>query len=1070
MVSVVASAMALLVVVLIFHRRRNADGEAKRQYPPPGNDESSSCTREDDETSSTANSSANTKNVLSAVAVHQSKHLIPRENHTQQHAGGTRGRKIRPSQTLPRAAAVSSPSIFIAPPFDPSLFQVSDSDDNWVRLLRHMSGLPTARHNRTVFKCESSTQPVLEIRLRIKRCRGGVSSSMCQLSKFELYNEKNEGDVPVRKLVIPDGIIASGEHLPNECASNLLKDNTSKWLHDRGSDTAQFWFSVKLQEPCQIVAFALTTANDAPDRDPYEFTLEGRLDGSDVATYTFNKAEASRPQACPISLAQELLQHDSTDASYHIHGPGGLPRARTTVVPLQPRDSLSRSAMPSSKVLVCHDMKGGYTPADKFPQNSKGDPTSFSIYHWHLIDIFVYFSHHLVTIPPPGWINITHRHGVQCLGTFITEWGAGTSVCNEYFFGSKSMAARLADCLTSIARIHCFEGWLVNIENNCNEAMVPHILTFLRRLRSNGLETVWYDSITYPKGSLSYQNELNSVNSAFFEAASSIFVNYRWTAGSPRVSAALALKLGRRPSEVFMGVDVWDRGTYGGGGFTTNVAIRAAFDSGCSTAIFAPGFLHEKLESANFQQNNLEYWRLVQECITQKAGHSQYPPIINSLPLYSSFSKGAGYNHYVYGESVAKKTEGFFNLSHVDVLPLVALRGPAVKHLGNNTKMRIDISPLHERDLFVNAFHGSQVVTMRGILGGGSPRRVSFPLYTSAAVLFRRPLVVSYTFKQNNLDSEVCICLRLGQQRSGNSLRAKERNVFVLRGFRADNNDSLSNSENRRRSSCLNLTRDKAFFSPVVEVLTKDASGNTLEGGALSSENLVSLALSLRKEGKSTATIGAILRQKRESMKKIRKKRPWKSRLFVIDPSYFGHGKFLAGVDVLCVPSSKAMDNGKSGSGSQDLAVDSELGELRISQPSAFLMEDGKEDTVYRYRTAWNLQVSELIWSSPETVCFSLECRSLHARHDYQQEEPDQFDFFMKRKLSKKWEWIGRSIGPTFRAMHVLAKAGTSMLVGAIPFCRCKYAMDIEFFENTHSGRDALFQLLEESARVEVRL
>lgn len=42
------------------------------------------------------------------------------------------------------------------------------------------------------------------------------------------------------------------------------------------------------------------------------------------------------------------------------------------------------------------------------------DPYSF--YHWQYIDIFVYFSHHTVTIPPVCWTNAAHRHGVCVLG------------------------------------------------------------------------------------------------------------------------------------------------------------------------------------------------------------------------------------------------------------------------------------------------------------------------------------------------------------------------------------------------------------------------------------------------------------------------------------------------------------------------------------------------------------------------------------------------------------------------------------------------------------------------------
>jgi endo-beta-N-acetylglucosaminidase D len=41
---------------------------------------------------------------------------------------------------------------------------------------------------------------------------------------------------------------------------------------------------------------------------------------------------------------------------------------------------------------------------------------SYSFYHWQYIDIFVYFSHHTVTIPPVGWTNAAHRHGVCILG------------------------------------------------------------------------------------------------------------------------------------------------------------------------------------------------------------------------------------------------------------------------------------------------------------------------------------------------------------------------------------------------------------------------------------------------------------------------------------------------------------------------------------------------------------------------------------------------------------------------------------------------------------------------------
>lgn len=115
------------------------------------------------------------------------------------------------------------------------------------------------------------------------------------------------------------------------------------------------------------------------------------------------------------------------------------------------------------RLMVCHDMMGGYN-ADRFVQGCPSD-INYHIYHWHMISSFTYFSHHLVTIPPPGWTNAAHVNGVPVLGTFITEWDDGAVKCQK-ILESDSSYRHVANQLVAIAMYYKLDGWLVNIENN----------------------------------------------------------------------------------------------------------------------------------------------------------------------------------------------------------------------------------------------------------------------------------------------------------------------------------------------------------------------------------------------------------------------------------------------------------------------------------------------------------------------------------------------------------------------------------------------------------------------------
>lgn len=107
------------------------------------------------------------------------------------------------------------------------------------------------------------------------------------------------------------------------------------------------------------------------------------------------------PRAAPLTTVEELLSW----------APGSGGTGCRTHVPLHIPDHVAEQRRRRPQLLVCHDMMNGYHD-DALLQGCQ-DPGFYRIWHWHCIDVFVYFSHHLVTVPPPGWCDVAHRNGVQ---------------------------------------------------------------------------------------------------------------------------------------------------------------------------------------------------------------------------------------------------------------------------------------------------------------------------------------------------------------------------------------------------------------------------------------------------------------------------------------------------------------------------------------------------------------------------------------------------------------------------------------------------------------------------------
>ncbi|XP_066469987.1 cytosolic endo-beta-N-acetylglucosaminidase isoform X2 [Tiliqua scincoides] len=329
-----------------------------------------------------------------------------------------------------------------------------------------------------------------------------------------------------------------------------------------------------------------------------------------------------------------------------------------SIEPLAKRRPLLDSHRP--RTLVCHDMKGGYLE-DRFIQGAATrDP--FVFYHWHYIDIFVYFSHHAVTIPPVVWTNAAHHNGVLMLGTFITEGIDGWKICEAFLSGGEEAYQAVAEQLATIAQFYRFDGWLINIENLLSVTAarnMPHFLRYLtaqvHRLVPRG-QVVWYDSVLQ-SGELKWQNELNESNRCYYDVCDGFFTNYNWKEEHLVRTARMA---GDRRPEVYVGVDVFGRGDVVSGGFDIDKSLRMIREQGLSVAIFAPGWVYEHLGPADFLNNEDKFWALLSGLLPI---HS-----VGSLPFDTTFSLGVGNKHFFDGQ--VNGTEPWYNLSAQDIQPL----------------------------------------------------------------------------------------------------------------------------------------------------------------------------------------------------------------------------------------------------------------------------------------------------------------------------------------------------------------------------------------------------------------
>lgn len=133
----------------------------------------------------------------------------------------------------------------------------------------------------------------------------------------------------------------------------------------------------------------------------HSVVLQTTYDYLRMSQSKFDPKQPSLPISYPIDKLEDLESGSYFESFHYPFNKASVPIESGYSAPLPDR----------RRILVCHDMAGGYLD-DKWVQGGT-NADAYAIWHWHLIDVFVYFSHNLVTLPPPSWTNAAHRHGVK---------------------------------------------------------------------------------------------------------------------------------------------------------------------------------------------------------------------------------------------------------------------------------------------------------------------------------------------------------------------------------------------------------------------------------------------------------------------------------------------------------------------------------------------------------------------------------------------------------------------------------------------------------------------------------
>lgn len=295
------------------------------------------------------------------------------------------------------------------------------------------------------------------------------------------------------------------------------------------------------------------------------------------------------------------------------------------------------------RIMSLHDMAGGYQEI--------ADNDYLSMFQsWNVVDLFVYFSHVRMSVPPLQWTAIAHEHGRPALGTIIFEPNQEST---DAISALRSNREQVLSQLVKVAEHYGFDGWFFNNEAYPSAWHKGEPEKFVKDLKAQLKSSSLGERaqlISYPYGP----------TSEMFEHSDGVMIDYNWPRGKNAMSH-LKEAAGSRAADVYMGMDSF-------GSLRANTepdpsTVGLCADGDFSLGVFAPGYTFEhpahKQYSLLAVDYDRRYWDSIAKNFGRKAeGTGEWPVLWHEeLPRKSRWANHADLLHKSDEEEEGEESE-----------------------------------------------------------------------------------------------------------------------------------------------------------------------------------------------------------------------------------------------------------------------------------------------------------------------------------------------------------------------------------------------------------------------------